>query len=65
MKIKLKDNEYQCAKCKGIFEKGWSDEEAIKEAEEKFPIESGFEAAHEMDIVCDDCYKELIAINEN
>ncbi len=57
----LKANEYQCAQCGGIFEKGWSDEEANKEAKEKFPNLKQLDS----EIVCDDCYKELISINEN
>ena len=32
----LKPNEYQCEACKGVFEKGWSDEEALNEAKELF-----------------------------
>ena len=47
---------YTCSICKGVFEKGWSDEEALKETEEIFgdvPIE-------ECDIVCDDCFKEIM-----
>ena len=32
----MKDNEYQCAVCGGIFEKGWSEEEARAEEAEVF-----------------------------
>jgi DNA-directed RNA polymerase subunit RPC12/RpoP len=58
----MKDNEYQCAQCKGIFEYGWSDEEAIKEATDTFgkpPAEWKDNAA----IVCDDCYQEMLPAN--
>lgn len=51
----LKPNEYQCAKCKEIFEKGWSDEEAHAEKEKLFPqLEPEDEA-----IICDECFKEI------
>ena len=32
----MKENEYQCAACGGIFEKGSTEEEVIKECEDKF-----------------------------
>ena len=45
-------NEYQCALCKGVFEKGWSDEEVMAESHElwgDFPSE-------ELAVICDDCF---------
>ena len=51
----MKDNEYQCAVCGGIFEFGRSDEEAVSEMKENFP---GLEK-EDCGIVCDDCYKEM------
>jgi hypothetical protein len=51
MQIKL--NEYQCVICKGIFEKCWSDEEAMKEYNENFPNES----KEKIKVVCDDCWQ--------
>jgi len=27
----MKDSEYQCAECGGVFEKGWTDEEVQAE----------------------------------
>lgn len=53
-------NEYQCSVCKGIFEKGWTDEEAKSEYSENFPKSE--EAGDEMDVVCDDCYNRMIDI---
>jgi uncharacterized protein with PIN domain len=53
---KLKPNEYRCENCLEIYEKDWSDEEAQAEYEQNFP-NSGEEQA----IVCDDCYKKMIA----
>lgn len=50
----MKDNEFQCAVCGGIFEKAWSEEEAEAELKNDFP---GF-VKEECDTVCDDCYKE-------
>ena len=53
----MKSNEYRCEACKGVFEKGWSDEEALDEYRQDFPnltlADSG--------IICDDCYQGLQA----
>lgn len=49
----MNSNEYKCALCKGVFEKGWSDEEALKEKDELW---SGI-SIEECDLVCDDCFK--------
>ena len=46
--------EYECAICKGIFEKQLTDEEAAEQLKDEFP---GF-TPDECDIVCDDCYKK-------
>jgi hypothetical protein len=49
---KLAANEYQCVVCRGVFEKGWTDEEAHAERERLLPgvpIE-------ECEIACDDCF---------
>ena len=53
----MKKNEYKCGACGGVFEKGWSDEEAQAEADAAFSQESlGSDPA----IVCDDCYKTIM-----
>lgn len=55
-KPELKDNEFRCRMCNGIFEKDWSDAEAVAEAES-----NGFdplEAPDNYGMVCDDCYKK-------
>ena len=59
--ISMENNQYQCLCCKGIFEKGWSDEEAIKEMEE-----NNFDSysPEELAIVCDDCYKKIMIHNK-
>lgn len=53
-------NQYRCDCCGGIFDKGWSDEEARAEAEQQFG-----EALHAEGeppaLVCDDCYNEIMA----
>lgn len=48
-------DEYQCSVCKGVFDKGWSDEEALDELHVKFP---GYEPP-QCSIVCDDCFKKM------
>lgn len=52
-------DQYQCAKCKGVFKKEWSDEEAKAEHDRDFPG-SPLETAC---VVCDDCYKIMVAIS--
>jgi len=51
--------EYRCAACGGTFEEAWTDEEANAEARDVFGMD------HEQDptmaLVCDDCYKAMIA----
>lgn len=47
----MKTNEYECALCGGIFEKGWTDAEALAEYSVSIPEE------HKSDdnvVVCDD-----------
>lgn len=50
----MKDNEYQCYICHGIFEFGWSEDEATQELRENFP---GFDKS-DCCQVCDDCYSK-------
>ena len=51
----MKDNEYQCAKCGNIYEKGRSDVDAMEESVNKF----GVQTLTPMEVVCDDCFKEM------
>ena len=55
----MKDNEYKCGNCGNIYEKGWSDEEALKEAEANFgkPVS---EWKDEDVVICDDCYNLMM-----
>lgn len=51
----LKPNEYQCAQCDGIFELGWTEEEAKEEMLKNF----GTTDTSGMAMICDDCYKKM------
>lgn len=58
----MKENEFQCAHCGGIFEKGWSEEESQKEAELAFgkPVK---EWKDKPVLVCDECYQLMLPAN--
>jgi hypothetical protein len=49
----MKSNEFRCFICKEVFEKGFTDEEALAELNANHPGMS----PDECDLVCDDCYK--------
>lgn len=57
MENNLKPNEYICEICRGIFEKGWSEEEAIEEQRRKFNEEPKDDDV----ILCENCYRALMA----
>ena len=64
----MKDNEYRCEECEEVFEKGWSEKEAIKEYRDEFggdatDIAELKEAGNA--IVCEDCYKKIMRIVHN
>lgn len=48
----MKENEYKCAMCGGVFEKGWTDEEAMKESKEIW----GEIPEEDLVVICDDCF---------
>ena len=50
----MKENEYKCSMCKNVYEKGWEDEEAKKEAKEIW----GDIPTEEMCVICDDCFNK-------
>jgi len=54
----MKDNKFKCAACGQVFEREWSDEEAQKEYKENF---GDFNDGLGTEIVCDDCYKKMMA----
>ena len=54
-------NEYKCAVCQNVYEKGQTDEEAQVELENNF----GHFELEECDIVCDDCYKIIMPSANN
>jgi hypothetical protein len=49
----MKENEFQCSKCHGVFEKGWADEKAKAEAEQLW------EPNQNMVLICDDCFQKF------
>jgi len=51
----IADNEYQCTMCDGVFEKGRSDDEAMKESKEKW----GAVPEDDLGVVCDSCYLQM------
>lgn len=53
----ISDNQFKCAECGGVFDKGWTDEEAAAEK-----TANGFDNMLCV-VVCDDCYKEAMARN--
>jgi 5-methylcytosine-specific restriction endonuclease McrA len=47
--------QYQCASCGGIFEKGRTDDEANEEANDIWGVENASENS-DMVVICDDCF---------
>jgi hypothetical protein len=43
--------------CRGVFEKAWTDEEALAEMATVFPVETA--AREPFAIVCDACYQRI------
>ena len=56
----LQENEYKCAYCHNIYEKGWTDDEAQKERDELWDNPSG-----QWDVVCDDCFNGILNPEKN
>jgi hypothetical protein len=48
-----KRKQFTCGVCKGVFDCGWTDDEARTELGENFP---GIDVSA-CGVVCDDCYK--------
>lgn len=51
---------YTCNNCKKTFESDWSDEDALQEKTNLFPILP----IEKMSLVCDDCFKQIMEFNE-
>lgn len=54
--------QYTCANCRGTFDKGWSDLEAMAEHEAMRPQYAAGAPGEDIDdcaIVCDDCFKAM------
>ena len=51
----MKDNEFKCAMCKGIFEKAWSEEESLAELKSYF----GEISKEDCEVICDDCFQRV------
>jgi len=49
----VKRGEFRCEDCGGVYENGWSDEEASAESQAAFGITTGA-------VVCDDCYNKIM-----
>jgi hypothetical protein len=55
-RAELKPGEYQCCLCGGVFEFGWTDEDAEAELKKNFGKERDLEDG----IACDDCYRKFM-----
>jgi rubredoxin len=49
--------QYECEVCHGVFEKGWSDEEAFAETAAMWEPIPG----DDVGVVCDGCFREVVA----
>jgi rubredoxin len=57
----MTENTYKCAACGGVFEKAWSDEEAIKESTALWENLS----EEESEVICDSCFQGAMASCES
>ncbi len=55
----MKNNEYKCSCCGGIFQKAWSDEDAMAESLKVFREEDLADKA----VVCCDCWAAITNLN--
>jgi endogenous inhibitor of DNA gyrase (YacG/DUF329 family) len=54
----MKAAEYTCARCKGTFLKGWTDEQASAEREQLFPSVPLKDCVE----ICDDCFRDIVPL---
>ena len=55
----MESNEFRCKQCRGVFEKKWTEENALAEYRKifgKLPDELKKDKAE----LCDDCYRKLM-----
>lgn len=52
----MKENEYKCDNCAGVFEKSRSDEVAVAESEKTFGVKV---TAESHALICNDCYQSI------
>ena len=52
----MKENEYMCAVCGEVFEKGLTDEGAVQQLKEEF---GGGWTPDDCELVCDGCYRKM------
>lgn len=52
---------YKCGHCKEVFEKAWSDEEALAEMKQEW----GNLAEDNRAVVCDDCFNKFYRMERN
>jgi hypothetical protein len=52
----MEKEKFKCAACGGVFEKIWTDEEALAELKENF----GDISTKECNLICDGCYKKAL-----
>jgi len=57
MTNKPEPKRYTCAKCGGVFDEAWPNPEAVAEMHARFGEDC---STDDCDIVCDDCYHELV-----
>lgn len=50
---------YTCDACRGVFDQGWTDEEA----ETEFAAIFGREKTDDDAEICDDCYKQIMGLS--
>lgn len=58
MEPDLKPNEFRCFECGGVFDKGWTDEEAIEEEKRNFGANADPDGA---ELLCEECYLKFMA----
>lgn len=54
--MSARSDDFKCGACGGVFEKAWSDKEAVAESEAKFQMPVT-EETHVL--ICDDCFKRI------